>query len=234
MAHQDLADVLPALKRTSAKGASLTEQVQCSLCAKGLPLKSLQKHMASHQQQLSLFALPPNLDETEDDHDEDNENSISPQDEETGGRTSDLSDTAEDEVHDNWKLQIHWGLFTGEHFWQFLDDKLYQSNTEQPSSIAFQDQHSWTEILASQVSRDVIKEVGLPYTFVLNHGSGNQMLEYVKIKQALQYPQVRSLVERTLERSEAIQDKNIEHTMQRTDPKEDVSDKLNEVSPCYI
>jgi hypothetical protein len=40
-----------------------------------MSLRALQKHLASHQQQLSLFALPTNLDEREDDEDEEDRRS---------------------------------------------------------------------------------------------------------------------------------------------------------------
>jgi hypothetical protein len=41
-----------------------------------MSLRGLQRHLASHQQQLALFALPPNLDETEDDENEDEDEII--------------------------------------------------------------------------------------------------------------------------------------------------------------
>ncbi len=66
--HSDLVELMPAMKSTSARGASLSSQVDCPLCEKSLTLKSYKKHMASHQQQLALFALPANLNETNDDN----------------------------------------------------------------------------------------------------------------------------------------------------------------------
>jgi hypothetical protein len=62
--------MIPAIKRTSAKSAVLSEQVVCALCSKEMSLKGLHKHLASHQQQLALFALPLTLDETVDDEDD--------------------------------------------------------------------------------------------------------------------------------------------------------------------
>ncbi|KAH7372041.1 hypothetical protein BKA66DRAFT_180037 [Pyrenochaeta sp. MPI-SDFR-AT-0127] len=66
--HADLASnrLYHALKRTSAKSASLQDSSQCALCGKRMSLRALQKHLGSHQQQLALFALPPNLNETEE------------------------------------------------------------------------------------------------------------------------------------------------------------------------
>ena len=67
--HPDLARVnmIPALKRTAVKRADLTEQMKCPLCNKRMSLRAMQKHLGHHQEQLALFALPPNLDDTEED-----------------------------------------------------------------------------------------------------------------------------------------------------------------------
>ncbi|OAL55260.1 hypothetical protein IQ07DRAFT_499938 [Pyrenochaeta sp. DS3sAY3a] len=66
--HPELANhsMLSALKLTSAKSASLSEQVACALCEKKMSLRALHKHLGGHQQQLALFALPPNLEDAED------------------------------------------------------------------------------------------------------------------------------------------------------------------------
>lgn len=58
-----------------------------------MSLRGLQKHLASHQQQLALFALPPNLDDTEED-DEDEEDEEGPLDVEDSDE-EDLSDTSD-------------------------------------------------------------------------------------------------------------------------------------------
>ncbi|KAF2121308.1 hypothetical protein BDV96DRAFT_640703 [Lophiotrema nucula] len=67
--HQDLAadKTLSLLKRSAARGALLGELDECPLCRKTMTLKALQKHLGHHQEQLALFALPPNLEATEDD-----------------------------------------------------------------------------------------------------------------------------------------------------------------------
>tara|TARA_R110002003_G_scaffold141_27_gene13077 strand:- start:12465 stop:13010 length:546 start_codon:yes stop_codon:yes gene_type:complete len=57
-----------------------------------MSLRALQKHLASHQQQLSLFALPTNLDETEDDEDEEDRRSQGMQ-ESDDDNISNVSDT---------------------------------------------------------------------------------------------------------------------------------------------
>ncbi|RYP64021.1 hypothetical protein DL769_006801 [Monosporascus sp. CRB-8-3] len=93
MFHPDLGQpgMLSALKRTAAKRASLSDDAHCPLCGQRMTLRLLQRHVARHQEQLALFALPLNLEATEDD----------PQDEEQevymGGwqdeELSDVSDT---------------------------------------------------------------------------------------------------------------------------------------------
>jgi uncharacterized C2H2 Zn-finger protein len=194
-AHADLAPMLPALRRTSARGADLTEQVQCSLCTKGMSLRALQKHLASHQQQLSLFALPTNLDETEDDEDEEDRRSQGMQ-ESDDDNISNVSDTRD--ADESSTLKIPWRLCTREYHWSFLDDKVESSNTDQLPLIALQDQHSWTEILASWVLRKVIEEAGYRFRQVQKDdlaSDGRQT--YYLIDQALQYPQVRQLVEQS-------------------------------------
>jgi hypothetical protein len=162
-----------------------------------MSLRALQKHLASHQQQLSLFALPPNLDETEDDEDEEDRRSQGMQ-ESDDDNISDVSDTRN--ADESSTLKIPWRLCTREYHWSFLDDKVESSNTDQLPLIVLQDQHSWTEILASWVLREVIEEAGYPFRQVQKDdlaGDGRQTC-YL-IEQALQYPQVRQLVERTAE-----------------------------------
>jgi hypothetical protein len=67
--------MLQTIRRTSARSAELTKQEDCTICQKSMSLRNLKKHIASHQQQLALFALPPNVDETEAEEREDEERS---------------------------------------------------------------------------------------------------------------------------------------------------------------
>lgn len=48
----------------------MSEMVHCRLCGKRMTLRAMQKHMGHHHEQLALFALPSNLDDTEEDHEE--------------------------------------------------------------------------------------------------------------------------------------------------------------------
>ncbi|KAF1844871.1 uncharacterized protein K460DRAFT_99857 [Cucurbitaria berberidis CBS 394.84] len=92
--HPDLAslDMLSALKRTSARNASLMESTICDLCGRTLTLRTLQRHLGSHQQQLALFALPPNLDDTEEDLKDDEKDALNLDDEDDDEDISDISD----------------------------------------------------------------------------------------------------------------------------------------------
>ncbi|RYP74981.1 hypothetical protein DL771_002629 [Monosporascus sp. 5C6A] len=63
--HPDLGqpDMLSALKWAAAKRASLSDEAHCPLCDQRMTLRLLQRHVARHQEQLALFALPPNLED---------------------------------------------------------------------------------------------------------------------------------------------------------------------------
>ena len=101
-AHPELASksMFSALKRTSAIKAHVTDVSTCVLCAKKMSLRALQRHLGSHQQQLALFAAPPNLDETEDDPDQVDVDSMAAGNPEQD-ELSDISDiTDEEEIHE--------------------------------------------------------------------------------------------------------------------------------------
>jgi hypothetical protein len=107
--HPDLTSpsMLSALKRVSAKSADLGGQTHCALCDKPMALRALQRHLGSHQQQLALFSLPSNLDDTTDDpnDDDDEESLIAGNDQEE--ELSDLSDTSDTEdVEDVVEFQV--------------------------------------------------------------------------------------------------------------------------------
>jgi hypothetical protein len=99
--------MLSVLKKTSAKSSALTEMTACGLCNKRMTLRALRKHLGHHQEQLALFALPSNLDETEDDPDDEEHDSLlgdvaisEGDDEEEVTDTSDGSE-AEEPIHDD-------------------------------------------------------------------------------------------------------------------------------------
>ncbi|KAH7073644.1 hypothetical protein BKA63DRAFT_37734 [Paraphoma chrysanthemicola] len=200
MSHSDLIDVLPALERTSVRGADLAEQVQCLLCAKSMSLRALQKHMALHQQQLALFALPPSLDETEDDHNDSVDNDAqSSQDIDNSDKMSDASYTREADKSPN--LKIPWWIHTQKNSWHMMDDDVQYSTTRQPPSIALQDHDIWTEVWAAWVSEEAIAEAGYSYNRLRHEPwpAGRLRGPRFAIEQALTYPQVRQLVQRTRE-----------------------------------
>jgi hypothetical protein len=95
--------VLSALKQASAKSAKLSDQAHCPLCHQGMTLKAMQKHLGRHQEQLALFVLPPNLDKTEVDPDDDDNISVDVkqwQDEEvsSGSDATEFGDNADSDV----------------------------------------------------------------------------------------------------------------------------------------
>ncbi|KAF2661868.1 hypothetical protein K491DRAFT_332872 [Lophiostoma macrostomum CBS 122681] len=98
MSHPDLSQsrVVSALKRTAAKRPSLSDDACCPLCNQQMPLRSLQRHLARHQEQLALFALPSFPEDSEEDFEEEDQGTdmrVSPDEE-----LSDMSDTSD--VHD--------------------------------------------------------------------------------------------------------------------------------------
>jgi hypothetical protein len=64
-------NVLTALKHSAKGSANLSDQGKCPLCNESMTLRVLQKHLGRHQKQLALFALPQNLDDTEDGREDD-------------------------------------------------------------------------------------------------------------------------------------------------------------------
>jgi hypothetical protein len=94
--HPDLTalDVLTALKHTATRSATLSDQGKCPLCNKSMTLRVLQKHLGRHQEQLALFALPQNMDETGDDEQDDESQASVDVNKWQDEELSDVSDTA--------------------------------------------------------------------------------------------------------------------------------------------
>ncbi|KAH8726118.1 hypothetical protein GQ44DRAFT_759125 [Phaeosphaeriaceae sp. PMI808] len=98
--HPDLAQMLPAIGRTSLRGPTLTDEVRCPLCEKPTTLRGLQKHLGAHQQLLALFALPLKLDEKEPCKEEDDEIlATESENDEDDLAIDDLSDDDEEGAH---------------------------------------------------------------------------------------------------------------------------------------
>ncbi|KAJ4378852.1 hypothetical protein N0V86_005726 [Didymella sp. IMI 355093] len=62
----DSPEAFGILKRTSARIADLSERVTCPACQKTMSLRALQKHLAHHQEELALFAIPSYEEESDD------------------------------------------------------------------------------------------------------------------------------------------------------------------------
>ncbi|KAF1979278.1 hypothetical protein BU23DRAFT_441216, partial [Bimuria novae-zelandiae CBS 107.79] len=62
-------------KRTARKGANTAGHAKCPFCDTRMAVRALQRHVGRHQEQLALFALPPNLDSTDDSVNEDDNDS---------------------------------------------------------------------------------------------------------------------------------------------------------------
>jgi hypothetical protein len=67
--HTELASapMIAALKRTARRAGNNSEKATCPFCNIEMLVKGLKRHIGRHQEQLALFALPPNLEATDED-----------------------------------------------------------------------------------------------------------------------------------------------------------------------
>lgn len=99
-------------------------------------------------------------------------------------------------------LEIPWTLRTRRHFWKYIDGKVQESNTDMPTSEAFRHRYSWTEVQASWVSPEALKEAGHPFTRVrkeIPDGRRTKSETWFCIDRPLTFDEVQRLVERTVE-----------------------------------
>ncbi|CAO2649015.1 Nn.00g099640.m01.CDS01 [Neocucurbitaria sp. VM-36] len=103
---------------------------------------------------------------------------------------------------DEIDLEIPWTLCTRKHYWKYIDAKQVESNTDQLPSLAFMERTSWTEIMASWVCKEALKEAGHRVTQVQKDrkdGRRTKLETCFCIEKPLQFDQVKQLVERTVE-----------------------------------
>lgn len=106
------------------------------------------------------------------------------------------------EEDDDIDLEIPWQLCTRKFYWKYIDGKVVGSNTNELPSIAFLERNSWTEIMASWVCKEAIREAGYRVTQVQKDRKDGRRTKFETcfcIEQALQFEQVKQLVERTVE-----------------------------------
>jgi hypothetical protein len=99
-------------------------------------------------------------------------------------------------------LEIPWKLCTRKYYWRFIDAKLVSSNTDQAYSLAYLERNSWTEIMASWVCKEAIREAGLRFTHYQKERKDNRKTRGEMcfcIERPLQFDQVKRLVERTVD-----------------------------------
>ena len=67
--HSELTanNMISAVKQTAVRSVNTMARANCPVCGKILTVRALQKHLGHHQEQLALFALPSNLDSTDED-----------------------------------------------------------------------------------------------------------------------------------------------------------------------
>lgn len=106
------------------------------------------------------------------------------------------------EEDDDVDLEIPWTLCTRKHYWKYIDNKVVRSNTDQLPSIAYLERNSWTEVMASWVCKEAIKEMGFRVTQVQKERRDGRRTRFETcfcIEHPLQFQQVKQLVERTVE-----------------------------------
>ncbi|KAF2016064.1 hypothetical protein BU24DRAFT_450670 [Aaosphaeria arxii CBS 175.79] len=99
-------------------------------------------------------------------------------------------------------LEIPWRLVSGSYYWDYIDGTVQDTNTEKPSSFAFSDRRSWTEISALWVCKEAIQEARFEYHQLQKSRQDDRRTKLeacFKIDQALTFAQVQRLVERTVE-----------------------------------
>ena len=99
-------------------------------------------------------------------------------------------------------LEIPWKLCTRKYYWRFFDAKMVSSNTDQAYSLAYLERSSWTEIMASWVCKEAIREAGFRYTSYQKERKDNRRIRGETcfcIERPLQFEQVKRLVERTVD-----------------------------------
>ncbi|RAR15871.1 fe superoxide dismutase [Stemphylium lycopersici] len=106
------------------------------------------------------------------------------------------------EEDDEVDLEIPWKLCTRKYYWRFIDAKQVRSNTDQAPSLAFSERNSRTEVMASWVCKEAIREARLPFTQVQKERRDSRRTRFETcfcIERPLQFDQVKRLVERTVE-----------------------------------
>lgn len=99
-------------------------------------------------------------------------------------------------------LEIPWSLRTRKYEWRYVDGKVVGGNTDLPPSTAYTERQSWTEVMASWVCKEAIKEAGYKFTQLQKERQDGRRTRFdtcFYIEQPLKFDQVKSLVERTVE-----------------------------------
>ena len=99
-------------------------------------------------------------------------------------------------------LGIPWKLCTRKYYWRFVDAKQVSSNTDQAYSLAYLERSSWTEIMASWVCKEAIREAGFRFTQYQKERKDSRRTRGETcfcIERPLQFNQVKHLVERTVD-----------------------------------
>ncbi|KAF3038782.1 hypothetical protein E8E12_002489 [Didymella heteroderae] len=108
------------------------------------------------------------------------------------------------EGDDDLDLEIPWTLRTRKYEWRYIDGKVVSSNTDLPPSTAYTERpaSNWTEVMASWVCKEAIREAGYKATQVQKERKDGRRTKFDTcfcIEQPLKFSQIKRLVERTVE-----------------------------------
>ncbi|KAH8726304.1 hypothetical protein GQ44DRAFT_192456 [Phaeosphaeriaceae sp. PMI808] len=106
------------------------------------------------------------------------------------------------EEDEDMDLEIPWQLCTRKYYWKYIDGKMVNTNTDQLPSLASLERNSWTEIMASWVCKEAIRERGYRFTQVQKERKDGRRTRFETcfcIEQPLQFEKVKQLVERTVQ-----------------------------------
>jgi hypothetical protein len=100
-------------------------------------------------------------------------------------------------------LEIPWTLRTRKYEWRYIDGKVIGSNTDLPPSTAYNERRNqnWTEVMASWVCKEAIREAGYKATQVQKERPDGRRTRFDTcfcIEQPLKFSEIKRLVERTV------------------------------------
>ncbi|KAF2138938.1 uncharacterized protein K452DRAFT_254951 [Aplosporella prunicola CBS 121167] len=112
-----------------------------------------------------------------------------------------------DKVEDG--LDIPWRLGLRSDLWDFIDDKVFSTNSKLAPEVAFTNHTAWTEIMQTWVIKEALEEAHYSFKQVQNKVTDERGIRteaFFRIEMALKYPDVRFLIDRSINLYRASQE----------------------------